>query len=123
MLPWLKSTAPIVREAILETKSTMPQYINVTTFDFKTQLQSLLNDKTLFGNIENLDINPNNPFGKYKSPGNILSTINSGMRYQQAYKTIIQDKEKDFLLPIILHVMKPRLQILVKPYHGLYYPL
>ena len=73
----MKSTAPIVKETILETKSTTPQYINVTTFDFKSQLQSLLNNKTLFGNINNLDINPNNPFGKYKSQGNIPSTVNS----------------------------------------------
>ena len=97
----MKSTAPIVKEAILETNITAPQYIDVTTFDFKTQLQSLLNDKTLFGNIENLDINPTNPFGKYKSPNNILSAVNSGMQYEHAYKTMIKDKENDFLLPII----------------------
>ena len=35
LLPWLKSTAPIVKEAILETNTTAPQYIDVTTFDFK----------------------------------------------------------------------------------------
>ena len=97
----VKSAALILKETNLETKSIMPQYINVTNFDFKTQLQSLLNDKILFGNIENLDINLNDPFGKYKPPGNILSTVNSGMRYQQAYKTMIEDKENDFLLPII----------------------
>ena len=45
LLPWLKSTAPIAKETILETNTTAPQYIDVTIFDFKTQLQSLLNDK------------------------------------------------------------------------------
>ena len=74
----------------------------------------MLNDKTLFGNINNLDINPNNPFGKYKSQGNLLSTVNSGMRYQKAYKTMVQDKENDFLLPIIFACDKTQVTNLSK---------
>ena len=92
-MPWLKSTAPFVTETILET-NTNPQYINVTVFDFKTQLLSLLNDKTLFGNIENLDIDPQNTFGPYKTPDNILSAVNSGMRYRNAYKIMIKTRER-----------------------------
>ena len=99
-MPWLKSTAPFVTETILET-NTNPQPIDVTVFDFKTQLLSLLNDKMLFGNIENLDIDPQNPFGPYKAPDDILSAVNSGMRYRNAYKLMIKKTEKEFLLPII----------------------
>ena len=62
---------------------------------------SLLNDKELFGDINNLDINPDNPFGYYKAPDNVLSTVNSGMRYQEAYKAMIKDPDSEVLIPII----------------------
>ena len=60
------------------------QVVNVTCFDFKTQLLSLLTDRDLVGNITKLDINPDNPFGKYESPGGYLDCINSGTWYDKA---------------------------------------
>ena len=65
------------------------QYVDVTIFNFTSQLYTLLNDKKLFGDISNLDVDPNNVFGKYKS-SKFLSTVNSG----NLYKT-------DSLMPII----------------------
>ena len=100
LMPWLQATKPKEVEILLETNSN-PQPIKVTLFDFEKQLLSLLNDKELFGNINNLDINPDNPFGSYKAPGNVLSTVNSGMCYQQAYKTMIKDPDSQVLIPII----------------------
>ena len=60
--------------------------MNVTVFNFEKQLINLLQDKSLFGTIQNLDVNPDDPFGKYKAKNNYLSTINSGNRYQRVYK-------------------------------------
>ena len=75
--------------------------VNVTVFNCTSQLFSLLNDQSLFGDLNNLDINPSNVFGKYKSTSNLLSTVNSGNLYEQAYNKMILDKDKDFLMPII----------------------
>ena len=99
-MPWLQATKPKEVKILLETLEE-PQPTNVILFDFKNQLLSLLNDKELFGDINNLDINPDNPFGYYKAPDNVLSTVNSGMRYQEAYKTMIKDPESVVLIPII----------------------
>ena len=54
----LKYIAPFLIKIILETNTRALQPIDVTISDFKTQLLSLLHNKTLFGNIENLDIIP-----------------------------------------------------------------
>ena len=47
--------------------------MNVTVFNFEKQLMNLLQDKSLFGNIHNLDVNADDPFGKYKAKNNYLS--------------------------------------------------
>ena len=62
---------------------------------------NLLQDKSLFGNLDNLDVNPDDPFGKYKAKNNYLSTVNSGNRYQRAYKNMIKSPDTEFLIPII----------------------
>ena len=77
-----------------------PEIVLVTTFNFTAQL-SLLFDSNLFNNIDNLDINPKNPFGKYKTNHCKLSTINSGQRYHEAYMKMVKDPLNDFLMPII----------------------
>ena len=100
LMPWLQATKPKEVKILLETLEE-PQPTNVILFDFKKQLLSLLNDKELLGDINNLDINPDNPFGRYKALDNVLSTVNSGMQYQEAYKTMIKDPESEVLIPII----------------------
>ena len=100
MLPWLKSTKPKTVTTQIDT-DVGKEPIEVTVFDFKTQLLSLLQDETLFGNINNLDIDPDNPFGPYKSPDNVLSAVNSWKHYARAYSNMINDPENEFLVPII----------------------
>ena len=100
LLPWLKSTAPYIVTTNLKTND-KPQPIEITVFDFKTQLMSLLDDKTLFGDINNLDVNPEDPFGLYNAPHQVLSTVNSGMRYRNAYQHMITNPEEETLIPII----------------------
>ena len=98
--PFLKENRPYQIRTALPT-STNPQFVDVTVFDFKTQLLSLINDQSLFGDIGNLDVNKDNVFGRYRSPGKILSTVNSGHRYKYAYQTMVQDSESKFLMPIV----------------------
>ena len=54
-----------------------------------------------FGDISNLDVNPKKVFGRYRNNSKFLSTVNSGLVYDMAYKTMIEDKDNDFLMPII----------------------
>ena len=99
-IPFLKKTKSYQKEVLLSTDDT-PQAVNVTVFDFKSQLLSLINHSSLFNDLDNLDVNPKNRFGKYKSENHIISSVNSGNRYELAYNTLINDPEKDFLMPII----------------------
>ena len=56
---------------------------------------------SLFGDISKLDVNPKKVFGRYRNNSKLLSTVNSGLFYDMAYKTMIEDKQHDFLMPII----------------------
>jgi hypothetical protein len=77
------------------------QVVQTTTFNFTNQLFSLVSDQALFGNLDNLDVNDDNPFGKYVSPNGLLSTVNSGQWYNSAYQHEVNDPTKDFVMPII----------------------
>lgn len=83
--------------------------VPVTRFDFSTQLMSLLSDRKLVGNLDNLDVNLDDPFSRYVSPGNILSCVNSGQWYNDAYDYCIKDPN-DFLCPIIFAIDESKLQ-------------
>ena len=98
--PFLKENCPYQIKTALPT-STNPQFVDVTVFDFKKQLLSLIDDPSLFGDIGNLDVNKDNVFGKYRATDKLLSTVNSGHRYKYAYQSMIQDKESEFLMPIV----------------------
>ena len=100
LIPFCLKTKSYQKQVLLSTNDN-PQTVNVTVFDFKSQLLSLINYSSLFNDLDNLDVNPKNRFGKYKSHNQNLSTVNSGERYQMAYENMIKDPEKDFLMPII----------------------
>src|SRR6476660_3417951 len=68
-------------------------------------LISLLQDKNING-IENLVVNKKDPFSKYISDNGRLGEVNSGSWYEQAYKTMVKNPNKDFLLPIIFAMDK-----------------
>ena len=84
-MPWLQSIALFIEEALLETNGTAER-MDVTVFNFEKQLLNLLMDRIIFGDLQNLDVNPDDPFGSYKAKDNYLSTINSGNRYQNTYE-------------------------------------
>jgi hypothetical protein len=54
--------------------------IPVTWFPFINMLYLLLSDPDMALEVNNLDVNPANPFGKYELEGNYLSTVNSVIR-------------------------------------------
>ena len=80
--------------------------IPVTRFPFVNMLYTLLSDPVIMSDFSNLDVNPDNPFGKYVSPGNYLSTVNSGSWYDKAYKNLSKILRKTFLFPLSLLVIK-----------------
>ena len=77
----------------------------VVCCNFTSMLISLLQDKNI-NKMENLVVNKNDPFSKYVSENGKLGEVNSGSWYEQAYKTMVKDTNKDFLLPIIFAMDK-----------------
>jgi hypothetical protein len=76
--------------------------IDVTRFDFVSQLASLLKDKSLTGDLTQLDVPQDNPFAKYKSPNGRLGTFNSGSWYDKAWDYVCEPNSNDWMLcPII----------------------
>jgi hypothetical protein len=75
--------------------------IDVTHFDFVSQLASLLKDKSLTGDLTQLDVPPDNPFAKYKSPNGRLGTFNSGSWYDKAWDYVCEPNSNDWMCPII----------------------
>jgi len=72
----------------------------VVCCNFTSMLFSLLQDTNING-IENMVVNTKDSFSKYISDNGKLGEVHSGIWYEQAYKTMIKDPNKDFLLPII----------------------
>ena len=75
--------------------------IEVTKFNFTAQLYSLLTDSQLTGSLDQLDVNPDNPFEQYKSPDGMLGPFNSGSWYHKAWKHLCQPDSNDWLCSII----------------------
>ena len=75
--------------------------IPVVTFDFTAQLMSLFQDLTL-NCIENLAVNPTDPFRHYSSQNGCLGKVNSGEHFSLAFEDMILDHNKEFLCPIIM---------------------
>ena len=71
----------------------------ITCYDFKTELMSLL-ESSVFNQIENLDVNANNPFAAYKSSSGRINCFNAGKWYSRSYQRTCTE-DRDFFLPII----------------------
>jgi hypothetical protein len=86
------------------------QVVQTTCFNFTNQLHSLVSDPALFGNLDNLDINVDDPYGKYVPPNGLLSTVNSGQWYNSAYCHEVKDPSKYFMVLIIFACDETHLQ-------------
>jgi hypothetical protein len=60
-----------------------------------------VSDCALFGNLDNLDVNVDDPYGKYVPPNGLQSAVNSGQWYNSAYCHEVKDPAKDFMMLII----------------------
>lgn len=82
--------------------------VEVITFDFKDQLEDLLSDQTLFGDLDNLVINKNHdPGSKWLPYNNIEGTmyeVLDGHWYQQYGRNCVKDATKEFCFPIGLYI-------------------
>jgi hypothetical protein len=85
----------------------MPQYDNVAVihFPFVDQLQDLLLDSTLFGDINNLVVDPHDPYSKYHPYPGCLDEVHDGTFYSDIQ--IPQGEEdKCIVVPIMIYVDK-----------------
>jgi hypothetical protein len=85
------------------------QAIQVSWFNFTNQLHAILTDPALAGHLDNLDINPTDPFAKYAPPSGRLSTVNSGAINNLAYKNCCK-KPNNFLVGTIFACDETNLQ-------------
>ena len=90
--------------------TTADESIKVTRFDFRTQLFSLLDDPVL-NREENLVINPEDPFQKYRDPDGLLRECLSGSWYNHAWDEMEKDGNCDFMIPIIFYIDKTQISI------------
>ena len=77
-------------------------FVPVTSFDFKSVLFSLLSNPKLVGDITKLDVNQDDPFARYVAKDGLLSCVNSGQFYNDAYDNMIKDPSKELLILIIM---------------------
>ena len=73
--------------------------VPVTSFDFQAELLSLLHSP-VFEDINNLDVNLDEPFAKYESASGKIECFNGGQWYHDAYLNRCT-YENDLLVPII----------------------
>jgi hypothetical protein len=83
-------------------------------YDFLEQLYDLLNGVSIFGNIDNLEVNRtsvdtdgNSYFEQYQpTPGDRLDELPSGSWYRDTFVRLGLQSGIDFLLPIIIYLDK-----------------
>jgi hypothetical protein len=73
--------------------------MQTTCFNITSQLYLLVSDQALFGTLDKLDVNVDNPFAKYIPPNRLLSTTNSGQWYNSVYCFKVKDPAKHFMMP------------------------
>lgn len=76
-------------------------FVDITRFNFLAQFHSLITDKSLTGDITQLDVPQDDPFGKYESPDGRLGAFNSGSWYQKAWANQCEPDSDDWMCPII----------------------
>ena len=78
---------------------------NLSKFRHIKDLEFLKTPKAASLNqMENLVVNPTDPFQKYDSPDGFLGEVNTGNHYQIAYAEMITNPDTNFLCPIIMYM-------------------
>jgi hypothetical protein len=98
-------------------------FVPVTTFDFVSQLHSLLLDTELNCPANLVTINPNNPFSRYIPPDGCLKEALSGSWYNNAWDHMELHTNNNawdhmelhtncnFMIPIVLYIDKTQISI------------
>jgi hypothetical protein len=111
---------PILRDIPLETDVTnvsntsLEDYrrrlgngAQVVTFDFKSQLQALLGDKQIWGDLENLLINREDHFAPYCNESGAMDNVLDGSWYSSTVAAMkIGNNSCQFLISIIIYMDK-----------------
>ena len=83
--------------------------VEVVHYNFLESLKCLLNDKAIFGNVDNLVVNTTNPFHPYvpQSPESIDKVLD-GQWYKDTVQSHIREdmKSTHFLFPIYIYIDK-----------------
>ena len=82
---------------------------SVIKFDFEGMVLDLLQDRGIFGNLDNLLVNPVNPFHPYVNKTGTLDEIMDGCWYEDTMTEMLNagmDVDKEFLLPLVLYLDK-----------------
>ena len=98
---WLQCQKSRLQQVPMNLPGPGDQVVQTTCFNLTNQLYSLVSCRALSGNLDNLDVNVDDPFGKDVPPNGLLSTINLGQWYNLTYLHEVKDPAKDFLMPII----------------------
>ena len=96
-----QSRSPFQKEVALPGNPALN--VTVTCCNFKTELLSLLNS-SVFTHCSNLDVNPHNPFTKYKSPTGSLNCFNVAKWCSASCERMCLS-ECDFFCPLFSRVM------------------
>jgi hypothetical protein len=83
----------------------LPDTVNVLRFDFRQQLQELLSSD-IFHDMNNLVVDPSDPFGFYNPPDGRIGELHSGDWYRRTYKAMIKDPAKEMLIGVKLYCDK-----------------
>ena len=82
---------------------------SVVKFDFEGMVLDLLQDRGIFGNLDNLVVNGEDPFHPYVNTTGTLDEILDGRWYPETLLEMVQegmDMEKEFFMPIVLYMDK-----------------
>jgi len=95
----------------LQQRRHLHNVVQATTYDFKEQLKDLLSDRELFGDLNNLVINPEDRWSPHKPPtdGANLDEVFDGKWHQDTVHVDVQvtvDGKLTFWLPTIICINK-----------------
>ena len=113
-----KTPIPLISEVIPELPQMTSTIVNISSAEFAVEvvhynflesLKCLLNDRTIFGIVDNLVINTTDPFHPYvpQSPESIDEVLD-GQWYKDTVQSRIKEDMKDthFLFPIYIYIDK-----------------
>jgi len=76
--------------------------VNVVRWNAKELVVDMLDDMEIFGNIDNLAVNPGDPFGRYVPMSPFDGEIHAHKWYQDTYTQDIEDPTTELLLGIVI---------------------